>query len=407
MAISAMQEPRFRVGAETPPIWREALNRRLIILIMVTALGISILAASGNMLLPFERLHVLHGAVASKADYLMDRKVREILFRHRIQMVLTRTGSREIYVRDLKGVDFAFPSGRLAAELILNHQRSHGLRAEPYRPFVSPLVLGSFREYAEMLVKAKVAEPIDSGEHPLYYRIRIRDFLELMRQGKTWDDLKGNGFPGPADGRRIGVRTSDLCTSNGAATYLALVAWVENGGKVVGPAEAVTMANRIRPMLPIDTLADDDVFLNYKAPIGPAFAPIVAIYEHQYLGYQMERRAAGRGLDRERVLLYPDPQILTQPELIALKGEQADELGRLFVQDPQLRRRAVELGFRILDADGVEQQAPLSKLLQDRGVPVPDADTANAGQTTADLPIPNTVERMILHLLPSCPKAAQ
>jgi hypothetical protein len=395
------------------PMWRGGFILWLSLLTVATVLGIWILAENGKLLLPFERIHALPGAAASKADYLEDKQVQRILLGRGIKIVLTRTGSREIAVDDLKEADFAFPSGAPAARLITAYQHGHKLRAQPYRPFVSPLVLGSFREYADALVKANIATPIGDARQTLYYSIKMGDFLKLMRQGKSWNDLWGKDVAHPRDGRKIQVRTSDLCTSNGAATYMSLVAWVEGGGQVAGPEDAVPLAEKIRSLLPVNTLADNDLFLNYAAPEGPNFAAIATVYEHQYLGYQMERQATGRGLDRSRVLLYPDPQILTQPELIALKGELADEFGRLLLHDPQLRTRAAELGFRLLDMGGLEQADSLNNLLRKRGVPVPavgtvktDEDQQNPNpRTTADLPTPEIIEKMISRLLPYCPKA--
>ncbi|MER5523575.1 hypothetical protein ABT075_03040 [Streptomyces sp. NPDC002677] len=59
--------------------------------------------------------------------------------------------------RFLKGMDVVFPSGQPAAKMILDRQQ--GVSAKSARPFVTPLVLATFREYAETLVKAGVAGP--------------------------------------------------------------------------------------------------------------------------------------------------------------------------------------------------------------------------------------------------------
>ncbi|GAB3278594.1 hypothetical protein GCM10027589_04730 [Actinocorallia lasiicapitis] len=398
---------------QVEPKWsllRALAERRLLSLVAATAVGLTVLAVTDRLSVPLRPIRTLQGAIASKADYLDDPEVRRLLLGHNLRVVLTKTGSREIPLYGTERYDFAFPSGRPYGLKLVQHLRANRMRAEEYRPFVSPLVLGSFRAFAKALTRAGVAEPVGgTADTALYFTLDMGGYLDLVGRRTSWKGLDGslnnNGW--------IAARTSDLCTSNGSITYLGLVAYVRQRNQVTGPADAEAVAEKIRGLMQVDALADDDLFLNYKSPSGPSIAPIVAIYEHQYLALQLERRAAGKEIDRDRVLLYPNPQIVTQPELISLRdGSGADELGRLLQTDEPLRRRAVELGFRLLDKQAFGEEPELDALLTRRGIPLPPfrdlrsdktpGGRAEADETIADLPSADILETMIGKLLPAC-----
>ena len=79
--------------------------------------------------------------------------------------------------------------------------------------------------------------------------------------------------------------------------------------------------------------------------IGVGKTPMVIIYEAQYLA----RAAAQDGsIDADRVLMYPEPTVLTKHTLVPLTPV-GDQVGRLLVGDPELQRLAVRYGFRTAD----------------------------------------------------------
>jgi hypothetical protein len=101
---------------------------------------------SGNVLLPFSRVITLEGWAASKADYFDDDQVRKLLLKHNIRVHLMPSGgSREIATGSLAPFDFVFPSGQPAATLINNRLHAAGAHDATYLPFVSPIVLGTYR----------------------------------------------------------------------------------------------------------------------------------------------------------------------------------------------------------------------------------------------------------------------
>jgi hypothetical protein len=186
---------------------------------------------------------------------------------------------------------------------------------------------------------------------------------------------------------------SSVCGSNSSDTFLAIVAFAANHHAVVnqqGQASAVAAA--IKPLLTAQGLPDGstaDRFALYLTPDGSAHGQIIVAYEHQYLAYQIQQTLAGHP-DPSRVLLYPNWGVLTQPEFIAFTPKAA-ELGRLLASDSALQRRAVQLGFRLVDPS-VPSSTQLSGYLRQIAMPPPVDDGTRTGSTLPDLPL---LEKMI------------
>lgn len=382
-------------------------SRRMLLLFLpalATVLtGFATLAVSGNLLLPFESVIVLEGKMASKRDFFEDEEVQRILLKHRVQVHITSTGSREVALRDLGAFDFVFPSGQPAGDLITGVRSAAGQYAKVRRPFVSPIVLATYREYAETLRDAGIARPLPAGgaDQPLYYSLDMQKFLESIDKGQRWNDL-GIGRHGISNANRIVAQSPDVCTSNSAGTYLALVSftWRGNGPDVpTTTEEASSRAQSVKHLME-QGLPAADVFKTYISPEGKGIAPVVVAYEHQYLTYQVRNRAESGRLDSERVLLYPSSQFVTQPQFIALNTE-GERLGELVTEDPELRRRAMELGFRILDPAGEVAGDQLSRFLTERNVPVP---ALSGDDTRSPMPRIRHLEQMI-SVIGDCPPA--
>ncbi|MEU2390300.1 hypothetical protein [Streptomyces sp. NPDC007369] len=399
-----VEEPRLAVRSRASGAW----SRRGLLLFFLPALatvltGLAALAVSGNLLLPFERVVVLEGKMASKRDFFEDEEVQRILLKHRIKVHITSTGSREVALRDLAAYDFVFPSGQPAGDLITGVRSTAGQYARVRRPFVSPIVLATYRQYAETLHDAGIATPLpaDGSDQPLYYSLDMQKFLGSIDEGRRWSDL-GIDRHGISNTNRIFAQSPDVCGSNSAGTYLALVSytWRGNGPDVPSTEqEASSRAQSVRHLME-QGLPPADVFKTYISPEGKGIAPVVVAYEHQYLTYQVRYRAESERLDSERVLLYPSTQFVTQPQFIALNDEGA-RLGELMVNDADLRRRAMELGFRILDPAGEVAGDQLSDFLTERRVPVP---ALGGNNTRSPMPRIRFLEQMI-SIVGDCPPA--
>ncbi|MFF5482845.1 hypothetical protein ACFY5C_36830 [Streptomyces sp. NPDC012935] len=415
-------EPRLRTRDRGRP--RARLPIHVIVALPLALAGLIALLITGNALRPFDRITTIEARMASKSDYFKDPEVQRLLLKHGLRVDIHRLGSRGIATQSLKGMDAVFPSGQPAAKLILDRQ-DHSVRS--VRPFVTPLVLGTFRDYAETLRKMGVAsaQPTTDGGRTLYYDLDMRKFMDLLdgtAGGRETGDQDRDGTPERADtwngigfdkagvrsnSGRVLVRTSSVCESNSAGTYLSILAFVANGDSTPGAGagdearateEAEAVARRIKPLIDLQGMWADEQADSYLSDLGESIAPISLIYEHQYLAHQIEYRQKYSKQDTDRVLLYPTPYALTEPQLIAL-NDKGDRLVRVIEQDPELRQRAIELGFRVRFSGEEGTSDQLNDYLGEHGIQVP---TPNRDETKVYEPDLDVLQE-IINSVGSCP----
>ncbi|WP_410660051.1 hypothetical protein [Amycolatopsis sp. lyj-112] len=363
--------------------------------------GLVALLLTGTIAVPFHQSLVLRGKMGSKSDLFEDAKIQEILMRHHIRVHVTRAGSRDVATHDLSQYDFVFLSGESAAGLV-RRSRANQWTGSARQPFTSPIVLATYRRYAETLAENKIAKK-PAGDNPLYYTLDTEKFIQAMKRKQTWDSLGIAKF-GAANGNQVLAQTSNICDANSGATYLILLAFLENGrqvpvvdphraGEPAGPpnlSSAQALANRIKPLVVAQGFPSADLSESY-ANLAEGDKPIVVIYEHQYLAMQLRAKAQSGQADTDRVLLYPQDNILTKPQFLALKPE-AERLGELLTFDPELQRRAMELGFGVATPTGSTKSARLYDFLRERGLPSPESAEDDS---TTPLPDNLVLEEMI------------
>ncbi|MDO0915354.1 hypothetical protein QQM39_32425 [Streptomyces sp. DT2A-34] len=377
-----------------PP--RRRLRRALALALPVPVIGLVLLVAGGNLLLPLRQVVTIEAKMASKRDFFQDPEVERLLMKHGFRVHITSMGSREIANQDFEGYDVVFPSGQPAADLISRERAEANRPVLLYRPFVSPIVLATYRNYAEALSDHGVAKPQQGPDGgPLYYTLDMTAFVKLTREGKRWNDI-GIERHGVHNSNKILAQTSDICESNSAGTYLGLVAFVENENDAPNDErEAEAVAQKIKPLLVEQGLPGSERAETYLSPDGPSIAPISVIYEHQFLAHQIRHQAEKGSTDAERVLLYPSTRFVTEPQLVALTGDGA-RLGELVSEDPELQHRAMELGFRARNTNGGTSGDTagdeLVDFLTERHIPVP---TTSSNDTRAVLPQLPLLEQMI------------
>lgn len=338
---------------------------------------------------------VLKGVMASKADYFDDAEVKRLLLEHGIKVEVTRRGSREVALEvigpDTDQYDFAFPSGQPAADLIKNDRSRKGRYHRTTKLFTSPIVLATYREYADALVRKSIASPIPLNRtDSFYYTLETKEFLELGRTGLTWNDI---GIRDISNGNRVLARTSGVCRSNSGATFLGLAAFVKNGEKVPeNEADVARLAAELQPLILATGMPEADLFETYAGPDGKSQGPVVVVYEHQYLEHQIRHERRVQGPDPERVLLYPRQEFQTDPEFISLKEGSGDRLAELLATDPALRNRMVELGFRVVDFNDELGTTALFRYLEAHGIPAPEG---RSDLTRAELPELDLLEKLI------------
>lgn len=358
-----MDEPEFRVA--------DPVLRFLRLFLPTTALavaGIVTLLVSGHLTGPFQHVTVVRAMLASKREFFQDEQVKRILMAKGLQVHVTPTGSFDLAAKeDLDSYDFVFPSGQAANERV--KARRTGKHAVPYRPFFSPVVLATYRNYAEALERAAVAEQQAGGD--MYYDLSVDRLIGLIDQRKLWSDF------GLRNGNRIIAQTPDPCRTYSGAVYVGFVAFASESDTPRTEDATVELAQRIKPYFDVEGQHLEDMAPKYFSPEGRTFAPVAVIYEHQFIAYQTGQAQP----DRERVLLYPKAQHQSAPELISF-GDAGDRIGDLLMHDADLRKRAVELGFHLLGAGGKPEE-DFAAFVSGRGLPVP---RTGVGDTVAYLP---------------------
>ncbi|WP_233608141.1 hypothetical protein [Nocardia stercoris] len=301
----------------------------------------------------------VHGVIGSeKSDFFADPQVVDELAKHGLKVDADPAGSRQMATStDLSKYDFAFPSSADAAERI---QLARKVGAAKYTPFSSPMAIATFAPIVDLLTAAGVVTP---GPTPQF---DVQKFLQLAEQGKQWNQLPGNtSYAVP---KNILVSTTDPRTSNSAAMFLAVTAYVANDNSTVrgGTAEdyAVSRISRLFTRQGFTEPSSDAPFKDYLANgMGPA--PMVWIYEAQYVD-----AAAHGALKPGMVLMYPKPTTMSQHTVVPL-DDKGDTLGKLLTTDPVLQQLAAEHGFRPTD------QSLFTKVAAAHQVPV-DADVLNS-----------------------------
>lgn len=379
------------------PRYAQFFRRRWFLRQFVPVAFLAVLGLVGLVTLPVDPpprtppLITLTGSMGSKSDFFKDERVRELLLQHHFQVNVIRKGTADAATGELDSLDFILASGQPTAELLIERGRLAGENYPVHRVFVSPIVLATYRDYAETLRAAGVATPqVTPGfDQSYYYTLDMAGFLDLVHDKKSWKDLNSHMY-GIDNTNQVIAHTPSVCQSNTGASYLGLVSYVVHGRVPNSNEEATAFAtevkDRINPQgMPL--IAPEIYWL----PDGRQRAPIIVFYEHQYLARQLLnlRKPSGQ-LDGDRVLLYPAPASPAEAVFVAF-NEDADRLGRLLLIDPDLRKRAVELGLQAFDPDGRDSEQ-LPQHLTEQGMPLPSRYLAKPGLSsdtqalTPDLP---------------------
>jgi hypothetical protein len=301
---------------------------------------------------------VVKGLTGSeKLPFLQDPRVLAYLEKQGIRLEAMKAGSREIALRpDLKQFDYAYPAGVPAATKL---QKEQNIR-QTYPTFFTPMALASWKPVVAVLQANGIVEQRGKS----WYIIDMMKLMHWMEEGKRWRDIPGNTqYP---VGKSVLVSTTDVRTSNSAAMYLSLLSYLANERNVVQD-EA-----QLRQVLPLVTplflkqgyqeSSSSGPFEDYVS-MGMGKAPLVLVYESQFIEYLAKTPKAARNPDM--VLLYPEPTVYTKHVLTPL-NDKGRRLGELLANDPTLQRLAVEYGYRVNNPN-LFREANLA-----RGIEAPD-----------------------------------
>jgi hypothetical protein len=294
--------------------------------------------AQGGSILSSSALTEVKGMIGSeKESFFSDGEVVRLFADKGFRVRTEKVGSRQIISRDLQAYDFAFPAGVPAAQAL---QRKAGA-GRVYAAFFTPMAIGSWKRIVPILESRNVV-----GKSGNFHIIDMARLLQLIDQGVRWNELKGNADY--VTGKSILINSTDVRTSNSAAMYLALASYVANGNNVIDSAEqARAVLPKVMPLFLRQGFQESSSagpFEDYTT-MGMGKAPLVMIYESQFLEHQFKRAQP----NPEMVLLYPRPTLYSKHVFVPF-SENGERLGQLLASDPELQKMAVRHGYRTAHA---------------------------------------------------------
>jgi hypothetical protein len=253
----------------------------------------------------------LKGVVGGEKVGLMEDQQIADIFKNRFNLSLkvSKAGSIEMVERDPGQNDFLFPGSQIATEMFKSDKG--GKVAETQTIFRSPLVIYSWDNTAQALIKQGIVKQIDGS----YYIEDLPRLVKMMVDGKNWSDV---GLPYYG---KITITTTDPNYSNSGAMFAGLLA------DLLGGDASVADESNIDARLPaLKTFfgrlgymehSSSDLFETYLST-GEGSKPLVVGYENQMIEYAAQRPELwNRSKDKVRVL-YPMPTCWSAHELIAL-----------------------------------------------------------------------------------------
>lgn len=294
----------------------------------------------------------LHGVVGSeKREYFEDPAVVERLAELGFTVKVNTAGSRRIATDiDLENEDFVSPSSSPATQKVTDQNSAYSAEY----PFFSPMAVATFQPIVDLLVDADVVRKEGEG-----YVLDMNKYIDMTQEGKRWRDL-GDTFPSP---RNVQISTTDIRTSNSAAMFMSILAW-QFGEREPDKANDVGwLTQQVTPYFTGQGYTQSSSagpFNDYLSQ-GMGSAPMVLVYEAQFLGEKMKPNSR---IKDDMVLVQLEPTVLANHGIVGISPE-GKELGRLLSTDEQLQRLAAAHGFRPVSNDY------LTETLEEKGLPAP------------------------------------
>ena len=288
---------------------------------------------------------------SEKEKFLADPELAALLETQGISIQVQKAGSREIATRpDLKTFDVAYPAGAHAAVKIAQVTGSK----QSFATFFTPMAIASWKQLLPVLEKNGLVAQKDGA----YFVVDMPKLVELMQKGTRWKDLPGN--TAYAVGKSVLVTSTDVRKSNSGALYLALASYVANDNTVVDTeADADKVADRMIRLFSKQGFQESSStgpFEDYTA-MGIGKAPLVMVYEQQFLEYAFEHATQ----NKDMVLLYPSPTLLSKHTLVAISPNGV-RFAQFMATNPKVASIAQRYGFRTEDPTELFAAADAKKL---------------------------------------------
>lgn len=294
---------------------------------------------------------VVNAIVGSeKAGFFDDPEVIDELAKNGYVVNYKTEGSRKIASVNAEGIDILSPSSASAGRKVIENYPNVG----HYTPFSSPMVISTFTPILQSLE----SEGVSYQENGVWY-IKMDKMIELSKSGKRWSDIS-DIYPSP---RVPYISTTDIASSNSAAMYLSILAWVVNNNQV--PATESDIDHVVEEISPLFvgqgfTESSSASTFNDYLSLGMGSKPMVLSYESQYLEAEMNQE-----LPKDANIAYPSPTVFSSHVFVAL-SENGDAVSRLITESPRLQELAAKHGFR--PANNADA---FSNVLEERGIKSP------------------------------------
>lgn len=247
-----------------------------------------------------------------KRGFFEDEEVKRI-FRddHGLDVEINKKGSIEMVSEPADGMDYLFPSNKIALEIY----KSNNSSVTSDTIFFSPIVVYSWQSLIPDLKQAGLVTESE-GVHTLDVDLLI----QMIQEGKSWQDIGGTELRG-----QITISSTDPSKSSSGNLFSALVL-----NSLTGKTTAVTMDD-LTPEVRQDVgsffgkmgLLDSssgDIFDKFLT-LGRSTYPFVVGYESQFI----EVINAGTPNADQIVPLYPKATVWAEHEFISL-NENGDKL---------------------------------------------------------------------------------
>jgi hypothetical protein len=280
-----------------------------------------------------ESIRILYGN--EKKALLKDPEFQEIL-RTKYNMVINgdRTDGIRIPKGKIQDIDGLWLSTATAAA---DFQKQHpNASCKTDTVFVTPLVLCSWRDIAEVLVSKGLAEKRET----LYI---VRDMKKLLHEGsRTWESLRAPGGSGS-----VVIQSADPDKSISGFLMLGLTSLALNSNRPIDSSAAQKLAPEIRNLRkqagPHENSADT-LFNRYIKQGQEAF-PLIAVCENQIIEFYQAYPSYQEKIRNQVRVLMPEPTVLSEHVFLALTKK--GEMLLTALCDPDIRKLAWEkFGFR-------------------------------------------------------------
>ncbi|SOB84689.1 substrate-binding domain-containing protein [Streptomyces sp. 1331.2] len=315
---------------------------------------------------------------SEKRDFFDNPDVKAELRKRGLEVRADSTGSWTMseQAKNTKGLDFAFPASAAPARDI---QRNWELKDSPLVPFYSPLVIVTHEPAAQVLRQNQLA---DVDEKSGVWTFRMDRYVEALRGGRKWKDLKGAAeYPELAG--MLYVSTTDPDSSSSGAMYLALLAYVANGNQVVSDdagvnavRDVLATANRLQGM---QKISSDEPFRDFFAGVGT----LVLAYESQAAALPLQGKSTG-----DMVVMYPDTTVQSDHTLVA-RTDGGRKLADVLENDGVLRGLEARFGLR-----PQEDQEAFWSLVKGFKKPSFAHDLRSSGYKQATLPSLDNLQKL-------------